>query len=79
MSRRRTAWQLDLRARNWFAPSLLGFELANLCLTKIRRYPEQRAVLVTSFRLRVRLGIEERATDHDGTLASASATGADRL
>jgi len=57
------------------APALLGFELANVCLVKSRRYPEQRSALVTAFQLRQRLGVEEVAIDHDGALGLALATG----
>jgi uncharacterized protein with PIN domain len=31
------------------APSLLGFELANVCLIKTRRHPEQREALTAAF------------------------------
>jgi predicted nucleic acid-binding protein len=41
------------------APALLAFELANVCLIKARRYPEQRPGLIAAFRLRGRLGVEE--------------------
>ena len=34
------------------APSLIRFELANVCLMKIRRHPEQRALLRAAFELR---------------------------
>jgi predicted nucleic acid-binding protein len=57
------------------APALLGFELANVCLVKSRRYPEQRSALMTAFRLRQRLGVEEVAIDHDSALGLASTTG----
>lgn len=32
------------------APALLGFELANVCLTKLRRHPEQRESFLRAFR-----------------------------
>jgi predicted nucleic acid-binding protein len=57
------------------APALLGFELANVCLIKSRRYPDQRQALAAAFRLRERLGIEEVAVDHDAMLALATETG----
>lgn len=57
------------------APSLIGFELANVCLTKARRRPQQREALTEAFRLRARLGIEEVEVDHDGALALAMVTG----
>lgn len=57
------------------APTLLGFELANVCLIKSRRRPEQRVALMAAFRLRNQLGVEEVAVDHDGALELAAATG----
>jgi len=57
------------------APGLLVFELANVCLVKWRRHPEQRPALMAAFRLRGRLRVEEVAVDHDDVLALAAATG----
>lgn len=57
------------------APALLGFELANVCLTKSRRHPERRAALTAAFRMRNPLAVEEVAVDHDGALELAAATG----
>jgi len=57
------------------APALLGFELANVCLIKSRRHPEQRHALTAAFQLRDRLAVEEIAVDHDGALELAAATG----
>ncbi|HTS93868.1 MAG TPA: type II toxin-antitoxin system VapC family toxin [Stellaceae bacterium] len=57
------------------APSLLGFELANVCLTKIRRQPSQREALRTAFRFADRLRVETVAVDHTASLDLAEATG----
>jgi predicted nucleic acid-binding protein len=57
------------------APSLLAFELANVCLVKCRRHPEQRDALVAAFHLREQLGVEEIAVDHACVLDLALATG----
>ncbi|MEO9191005.1 MAG: type II toxin-antitoxin system VapC family toxin [Acetobacteraceae bacterium] len=57
------------------APGLLAFELANVCLTKTRRHPEQRPALLAAFRLRARLGVEEIAVDHEKALDLGAATG----
>src|SRR5689334_10861641 len=57
------------------APLLLGFELANVCLVKSRRYPAQAAALATAFALRRRLEVEEIAVDHDDVVALAARTG----
>src|SRR6185437_14102654 len=53
------------------APSLLEFELANVCLLKSRQHPG----LMAAFRLRARLGVEEIAVDHGGVVGLAAATG----
>ena len=57
------------------APGLLAFELANVCLMKARRHPEQQPALMTAFRLRDRLGVQEIAVDHDRALELAATTG----
>ena len=57
------------------APSLLDYETANVCLTKIRRQPDQRDTLRAAFRLARRLNIEAVAVDHAATLDLAEATG----
>jgi len=57
------------------APSLLDFELANVCLIKIRRQPGQREALRAAFRLAHRLRVETVAVDYAATLDLAEATG----
>ena len=57
------------------APSLLAFELANVCLVKCRRHSEQREALFAGLQLRSRLGVEEIAVDHAGIVKLALATG----
>ena len=57
------------------APSLLDFELANVCLVKMRRHPEQREALRAAFRLARRLAVETVAIDHAAALDLANATG----
>ncbi len=57
------------------APSLLDFELANVCLIKIRRQPSQREALRAAFRLAHRLRVEIVAVDHAAALDLAEATG----
>ena len=56
------------------APALLSFELANVCLVKCRRHPDQRRQLLAAFALRNRFGVEEIAIDPDAALALAEAT-----
>lgn len=57
------------------APGLLPFELANVCLIKSRRHPEQRAALMAAFRLYDRLSVEEVVVDHCAALELAETTG----
>ena len=57
------------------APSLLGYELANVCLTKIRRQPSLREALREAFRLAHRLNVETVAVDSQAMLDLAEATG----
>ena len=58
-----------------FGPTLLPFELANVCLVKCRRHPEQREALLAAFELRDRLSVEELAVDHASALDLALETG----
>lgn len=57
------------------APGLFGFELANVCLMKIRRHPERRDELAVAFAGRARLGVKQAAVDHDEVVRLATATG----
>jgi len=57
------------------APALLDFELANVCRTKIKRHPEQRAALLAALDLRERMSIDLLAVDHPAVVALALATG----
>jgi len=57
------------------APNLLPFELANVCLVKCRRHPDQREALLAALKLRGGLGVEDVAVDHDAVVALALETG----
>jgi predicted nucleic acid-binding protein len=57
------------------APSLLDFELANVCLTKMRREPNQRNALRAAFGLAHSLRVETVAVDHGAALDLAEAAG----
>ncbi len=57
------------------APTLLSFELANVCVIKARRNPDQRAALAAAFRLRGKFCVDEIAVDHDGVIELAATTG----
>jgi len=56
------------------APVLLGFEIANVCLTKLRRDPEARAAILEAFVLQGGLTIESAHVDHAGVLILAEQT-----
>lgn len=57
------------------APSLLGFEVANACLSKYRRHPGLGDFIWTAFRRRERLQIESAEVDHVEVLALAVRSG----
>jgi len=56
------------------APRLLEFEIANVCLNKCKRHPEQQGAILTAFRLRDRLGVEPMPVDCDEVLTLAQET-----
>jgi predicted nucleic acid-binding protein len=57
------------------SPSLLDFELANVCLTKMRRQPSERTAILAAFRLAERLRVETVSVDQTAILDLAEATG----
>lgn len=57
------------------APALLDFELANICLTKLRRHPQQRTAILHGFALPERMAIELVTVDHREVVATAERTG----
>ena len=57
------------------APSLLRYELANVCAKKVRRYPRQRAGLREALRLLPQLGIDEVQVPTDGMAGLAAESG----
>lgn len=63
-----------LRSGRLAAPALLDFELGNVCLTKLRRHPKQRDVLMRGLALRDRMAIEIVAVDQREVVALAEAT-----
>lgn len=56
------------------APSLLGFEVANICLTKMRRHPGMRSALITAYGMLARMEIDTVEVDHAETLLLAERT-----
>ena len=57
------------------APALLSFEIAGVCLRKLRSSPQQREALLAAFALHARMPIEIIEVDHADTLRLAEAFG----
>jgi predicted nucleic acid-binding protein len=64
-----------LRGVGLIAPALLPFEVANICLQKMRRHPDQRDALMTAFEMLGRMGIAVVEIDYGGALAVAERSG----
>ena len=64
-----------LRDADLIAPALLPFEIANVCIKKMRRQPDQRDALRVAFGIldRMEVGIVE--VDHDEVLGLADRSG----
>ena len=57
------------------APPLIWFELANVCLTKIRRDPDEADRLLQAFRDASRLALELQPVDLEAVIGLARETG----
>lgn len=57
------------------APNLLAFELANVCLVKCRRHPDQRGLLVQALGQFGRLAVEAVAVDQVASVELGLAAG----
>ena len=64
-----------LREADLMAPALLWFEVANVCLKKIRRHPDRRDALTMAFGLLERMAIEVVEVEHGEALVLAEAAG----
>jgi predicted nucleic acid-binding protein len=64
-----------LRGAGLIAPALLPFEVANICLKKIRRHPDQRDALMVAFEMLDRMEVGLVEVDHGEALALAERTG----
>ena len=60
-----------LRDVRLLAPTLLHYELTNVCLTKLRRHPENREELLSQFELLYSFPLEYRTIDHRSVLELA--------
>lgn len=63
-----------LRGATLWAPSLLGFEVANACLKKIRAAPAERQALLEAFSLLDALSISPVTVDLDAAIILAERT-----
>ena len=63
-----------LRGSSLHAPSLIGFEVANACLKKMRARPGERQALLEAFSLLDDLAITPEAIDLDAAIALAART-----
>jgi predicted nucleic acid-binding protein len=61
----------QLEGATLVAPQLLGFEIVNACLTKLRRHPDRRTGILQAFALQGGLMIDTAGVDHAGVLALA--------
>ena len=57
------------------APALLPFEVANVCLKKMRRHPDRRDALVVAFAMLDRMEVDIVDVDHDEALGLAEPSG----
>jgi predicted nucleic acid-binding protein len=57
------------------APELLFFEVASVCLKKLKRYPDRRQSILKAFAMLRRLGIESVEVDHAGVVLLAERNG----
>jgi predicted nucleic acid-binding protein len=57
------------------APPLIWFELASICLKKIKEYPSQKVIILEAFDLARRLNIEMIEVDHLAVIELAEETG----
>ncbi len=56
-------------------PPLLHFELANVCVTKLRRHPVQHEAFQAAFALGTQMEMTIVDVDHDETISLAERTG----
>ena len=64
-----------IRGCDLVSPHLLDFEIANTCLSKIRRQPALREALLDAYSAREQFKVETVEVDHPAVLAFALRTG----
>jgi len=57
------------------APALIWFELASVCLRKIKAHPDQKDQILKAFRLAGKLSIQIIEVDHGAIVSLADETG----
>ncbi len=57
------------------APALLHYEIASVCLKKLRRFPAEREALLSAYQRRHHLPVETLDVDYAAVLALAGQTG----
>jgi predicted nucleic acid-binding protein len=60
---------------NLVAPALLAFEIANTCVSKIRRQPARRTDFLAAYEIRKQIRFEIMEVDHAAVLVLAQRTG----
>jgi predicted nucleic acid-binding protein len=64
-----------LRGAGLIAPALLPFEVANVCVKKMRRHPDQRDALIVAFGMLDRMGVGVVEVDQSEALVLAERSG----
>ena len=64
-----------LRDTDLIAPALLPFEIANACIKKMRRQPDQRDALMVAFGMLARMEVGIVEVDHDEVVRLADRSG----
>ena len=57
------------------APALITFELASICLKKLKAHPEKKPLIIEAFGYAARLSIEHIDVDHAAVISLAEETG----
>lgn len=70
-----TAVAMQLTDAQLVAPRLLEFEVASVCLRKIRQFADQRDALLAAYRARHRLQVETMDVDHFAIVMLAERAG----
>lgn len=64
-----------LREASLIAPALLPFEVANVCVKKMRRHPDQRDALMAAFGMLDRMEVGAVEVDHGEVVGLAERSG----